>query len=66
MVDKPRFLNLGAGKPHLFTTLDAFWWIAQRLRIMHANLRVTAARPGELTMLLYRTILGKFLPTHFG
>jgi hypothetical protein len=39
VVDKPRFLNLGAGKPHLLTALDAFWWIAQRLRIMHADLR---------------------------
>jgi hypothetical protein len=38
-VDKPRLLYFGTGKPHLLATLDAFWWIAQRLRIMHAKPR---------------------------
>jgi hypothetical protein len=40
VVDKPRLLNLGARKPHLLTTLDAFWWIAQRLRVGHAQIPV--------------------------
>jgi hypothetical protein len=40
MVHKPRLFNLGARKPHLLTALDACRLIVQRLRIMHAKLRV--------------------------
>ena len=39
VVDKPRLLNLTARKSHLLATLNAFWWIVQRLRIRHAKPR---------------------------
>ena len=38
VVDESGFLNLGARKSHLFTALDAVWWIVQGLRLIHAKL----------------------------
>jgi hypothetical protein len=38
VVGESGLLNLGARKPHLLTTLDAVWWIVQRLRLIHAKL----------------------------
>jgi hypothetical protein len=38
LVDKPGLLNFGARKPHLLTTLNAVWWVVQRLRLIHAKL----------------------------
>jgi hypothetical protein len=38
VVDESSLLNLGARKTHLLTTLDAVWWIAKPLRLIHVKL----------------------------
>ena len=37
VMDKSGLLKLGARKPHCLTTLDAIWWIVQRLGLIHVR-----------------------------